>query len=174
MGAGSSSGGEGGGGSGRSPPKAPKGLGAGLLPKKKPAVPRLPIPSQQPPADAAAAGDDEEVIEIDATAAARGARGGFATYDLDLIGDDLDDAFGAGDDDEGSWESASNASEEVRMLLAAIGQQGGGGGGKEEEGGAPWEQLFDRGTLVACGAVIGLCAATLAVLAIRAGVRGRA
>lgn len=142
-------------------PGAPKGLGAGLGPKRKsgkqlPAataapdsaaasggggggansgsgaavagsgvrgkaasVPQLPLASrgQQNGGGEGAGGngsragqapgvEEEEVIEIDVSRAPPA----YAPFDLDLLADDLgcDD-----DDDEGDWESASNASEEV-------------------------------------------------------------
>jgi hypothetical protein len=63
----------------------------------------------------------------------------------------------------------------VRALLAALGAGGGGesGGGGGEDEGPFWERLFDRGTLVCCGAVLGVCTATLAVLALRASASAR-
>lgn len=62
------------------------------------------------------------------------------------------------------------------MLLAAMGQgneQAAAADDDDDE--APlWERLFDRSTLLVCGGVIGACAATLAVLALRASLRGAA
>ncbi|GBF99627.1 hypothetical protein Rsub_12306 [Raphidocelis subcapitata] len=175
------------GGGGGGPPEqpagpAPKGLGAGLKPKRKPAgakaaaaeakpapVPRLPIPAAPRSEEGE---EEEEVIEIDAVS--RPYRGGRGGIELDLIGDDLDDAFGPGEDDEeGAWESASNASEEMRTLMAVIGKGAGAGGKAGEDGAVPLlEELFDRGTLLVCGSVLGACAAALVLLGLRASVRG--
>lgn len=66
---------------------------------------------------------------------------------------------------------------QVRALLAALGQAGGGGGGDEESDGGDadgpaWERMFDRTTLLFCGAAVGACVLALGALALGARVRG--